>query len=591
MSFACGRATWRRPSSVVILVNCGDNIMGDTNDTAVRPLYDSLTETAATAPSKETGGHTARSSAGSSGWAEERLIAVPLRASDFGRPANGAASGPDARCEEAAQGEAVITGEPQCIKGRGQKARAMLRHELGEEVYSSWFNAMEFQAFDGETLSVSFPTKFLRNWVQSHYNEVLLRCCANEFVGARRVEINLRQPGVVASRPAMEEQPREPRADKAPPPSAAASITIGNAPSRQFGRTSVGGFEGSPLDPRYTLESYVVGASNRIAHAGAQQVAETVQAGSTSAINPLFIHAAVGLGKTHLLHAIAWEVQRRSPAAQVLYLTAERFRYQFVEALRSSDPLAFKDKFRSIDILLIDDLEFLQGTQTEQEFDHIINALLDGGRQVVVASARPPSQMEKLNDRMRSRLQRGLVTEIGPLDQDLRLKVLERRIQEKRVGDPSFEIGRDVLNLLAEQITESGRDLEGVVTRLHSTWQYTRVPITIEVAQHAIRDLVHGLEPRRIKIEEIVKAVSRHYAVSKSDILSERRHRSVVWPRQIGMYLAKQLTSRSLPEIGRRFGGRDHTTVLHAIKKIEGQLPGNPRLREEIEDLKKMLGN
>jgi chromosomal replication initiator protein len=295
-------------------------------------------------------------------------------------------------------------------------------------------------------------------------------------------------------------------------PSGARPAPAIRAPAQPFGRTGVGGFEGSPLDPRYTLDSFVVGASNRMAHAGATQVAETVRAGSTSSINPLFIHAAVGLGKTHLLHAIAWEVQRRAPSAQVLYLTAERFRYQFVEALRSSDPLSFKDKFRSIDILLIDDLEFLHGAQTEQEFDHIINALLDGGRQVVVASARPPSQMEKLNERMRSRLQRGLVTEVGQLDADLRNKILEKRLQEKRLSDPSFEISRDVLKLLADQITESGRDLEGVITRLHSTWQYTRTPITAEVAQHAIR-------------------------------------------------------------------------------KIETQLSGNPRLREELEDLKKVLGN
>jgi chromosomal replication initiator protein len=325
-----------------------------------------------------------------------------------------------------------------------------------------------------------------------------------------------------------------------------------------------------------------------MAHAGATQVAENVL-GESRGFNPLYIHSSVGLGKTHLLHAIAWEVQRRAPHAQVLYLTAERFRYQFVEALRSQDPLAFKDKFRSIDILLIDDLEFLHGQQTEQEFDHIINSLLDGGRQVVVASARAPNHIDKLNERMRSRLQRGLVTEIGGLDYELRLRVLEKRAQEKRIQDPSFEISREVLELLADRLTESGRELEGAVTRLHASWQYMRTPITPDVAETMIRDLVHGIEPRRIKIEDILKVVSRHFGVSKGDILSQRRHRSVVWPRQIGMYLAKQLTARSLPEIGRRFGGRDHTTVLHAIRKIEGELSDNQRLKDELEDLKKLL--
>ena len=481
------------------------------------------------------------------------------------------------------------------IKGRGQKSRSMLRRTLGEEVYSSWFKSMEFESFDGERLKISFPTMFLKKWVQSHYVQDLLACCAEEFAGAKQIEVILRQPGTIAARPVMELNVRDARSDAtalAPTPAAGGRPSVPNTRISvpQSGRTYVGGFEGSPLDARYTLDSFVVGTSNRMAHAGATQVAETVRAGSVSSINPLFVHAAVGLGKTHLLHAIAWEVQRRAPSAQVLYLTAERFRYQFVEALRSSDPLAFKDKFRSIDILLIDDLEFLSGPQTEQEFDHVINALLDGGRQVVVASSRAPSQIEKLNDRMRSRLQRGLVTEIGPLDAELRLKVLEKRLQERRQADPSFEIGRDVLALLADKVTESGRELEGVVTRLHATWQYMRTPITVEVAEQAIRDLTQGGEPRRIKIEDIQKVVSRHFGVSKSDLLSERRHRSVVWPRQIGMYLSKQMTSRSLPEIGRRFGGRDHTTVLHAIRKIEDQIASNPRLKEELDDLKKMIG-
>jgi chromosomal replication initiator protein len=355
-----------------------------------------------------------------------------------------------------------------------------------------------------------------------------------------------------------------------------------------MGRTNVYGFEGSPLDPRYTFDSFVVGPANRMAHAAAIQVAETVFA-EERGFNPLYLHASVGLGKTHLQHAIAWEVKRRAPKANVLYLTAERFRYQFVEAIKSQDAMAFKDKFRSIDILLVDDLEFMRGEKTEQEFEHIINQLLDGGRQVVVASARPPVQLDGLNDRMRSRLQRGLVTEISPMDGALRLKVLEKRAQEKRSADPSFEISEDVIALLADRLTESGRELEGAVNRLYLTWQLMRAPVTLDIAETVIRDLVQGIEPRRIKIEDILRIVSRHFAVSKQDILSQRRHRSVVRPRQIGMYLAKHLTSRSLPEIGRRFGDRDHTTVLHAIRKIDKEVGENPRLKDEIDELKRQL--
>jgi chromosomal replication initiator protein len=273
----------------------------------------------------------------------------------------------------------------------------------------------------------------------------------------------------------------------------------------------------------------------------------------------------------------------------VLYLTAERFLFQFVEAIRSQDAIAFKNKFRTIDILLIDDFEFMQGDKTEQEFEHIINALLDSGKQLVVASSRPPAQIERLNDRMRSRLQRGLVTELQPLALELRCKILEKRVAEKRAHDPLFELNRDILNLLAERLTENGRELEGAINHLFHNWQMTQTSATLETAEAVMRNLVHGGEPRRIKIEDILKVVSRHYAVTRADIVSPRRHRSVVWPRQIGMYLAKHLTARSLPEIGRRFGDRDHTTVLHAIRKIDRELEGNNRLRDEIEALKSQL--
>lgn len=478
---------------------------------------------------------------------------------------------------------------------RGQKVRAMLRARLGDDIFTSWFNALDFESFEAGVVRFSVPVKFLRTWIQSHYSEDLLACCRAEFKGAEKVEVLLRQPGNNASARASEAEA-----------AAAAEPAHGNrngahtdngqrgpafaSPIPPAGRTGIGGFEGSPLDPRYTFESFVVGGSNRMAHAGATQVAETA-VGETPGFNPLYIHSAVGLGKTHLLHAIAWEVKRRTPNAQVLYLTAERFRYQFVEALRSQDPLAFKEKFRGINVLLIDDLEFMHGERTEQEFDHILNSLLDGGRQVVVASARAPNHVERLNERMRSRLQRGLVTEIGTLDQELRLKVLEKRLAEKRANDPSFALSHDILAMLAERLTESGRELEGAITRLYATWQYMRTSITPDVAETVIRDLVQGLEPRRIKIEDILRIISRHFGVSKGDLLSQRRHRSVVWPRQIGMYLAKQLTARSLPEIGRRFGNRDHTTVLHAIRKIEGELAGNPRLKEELEELKRILSH
>jgi chromosomal replication initiator protein len=484
------------------------------------------------------------------------------------------------------------------VEGCGQKIRALLKARLGEEIYNSWFKSMEFESFDGRQIRVSVPVKFVRNWIHEHYSDPLLVCARAEFPTAERVDVAWRQPGTAAQRPTETRAAEQATAQQAQAPMVPPlpdqqprSVTMRPVMSAQpTTRTTAGGLEGSPLDPRYTFDSFVVGTANRMAHAGATQVAETVMT-DTASYNPLYIHSSVGLGKSHLLQAIAWEVKRRAPNAQVLYLTAERFRYQFVEALRSSDPLAFKERFRNIHMLLIDDLEFLQGEKTEQEFDHIINALLDGGKQVVVASARAPNHIERLNERMRSRLQRGLVCELGSFDHELRHKVLEKRLAEKRGSDPSFTLSRDVLELLASRLTENGRELEGAVTRLYATWQYMRTPITLDLAETVIRDLVQNLEPRRIKIEDILRIISRHYGVSKGDLLSQRRHRSVVWPRQIGMYLAKQLTARSLPEIGRRFGGRDHTTVLHAIRKIEGEITKNPRLEDELEELKKLLNH
>ncbi|MCB1510573.1 MAG: AAA family ATPase, partial [Hyphomicrobiaceae bacterium] len=350
----------------------------------------------------------------------------------------------------------VAAGDKVDLDASGQKIRAMLRGRLGEEVFVHWFNSLEFDRFDGKTLFVSVAVKFLRNWIQSHYFDDMLACARLELKNIENIDISVRQPGAIRARkPAtsVEDDAVVTERPVARPQSTPIGHVIGARP--QPTPTTAAGFEGSPIDPRYTFDSFVVGAANRMAHAGASQVAETLL-GDGCGFNPLYIHSAVGLGKTHLLQAIAWEVRRRTPQAQVLYLTAEQFRFRFVEALQSKGALAFKDRFRSIDMLLIDDLEFLHGQHTEQEFDHIINAMLDGGKQVVVASARAPNAVDRLSDRMRTRLQRGLVTELAAPDYELRRKIIDRRVQEKRHADPSFEVPRDVQDLLAERLTENG---------------------------------------------------------------------------------------------------------------------------------------
>ena len=482
--------------------------------------------------------------------------------------------------------------EAKALKSNWDRVLKRLKSTVGKEVFSSWFARMELESIAGATIHLSVPHRFLRSWIQSHYLDELLKCLNSEFDGTTNVSISVRSPGGAAAQRAEAANDQRARVDARSAPAAEGTANghaAFNAAQSQV-HTEYSGFQGSPLDPRLTFDSFVIGASNRLSHAAAKQVAETLL-DKPLRFNPLYIHSNVGLGKTHLLHALAWDVKRRFPSAKVLYLTAERFRYRFVEALRSRDALTFKENLRGIDILLIDDMEFLHGERTEQEFDHTLNSLLDGGKQVIVASARAPSQLDSLDPRMRSRLSGGLVTELSTLDYDLRRRILERRSEEKRAADPTFQITRDVIDFLAERLNESARELDGAVTRLYAACHLTGTPITVDSAEHIVRDLMRGLEPKRIKIDDILKLVSKHFGVSRNDILSQRRHRSIVWPRQIGMYLSKQMTSRSLPEIGRRFGGRDHTTVLHAVRKVDGELKSDGRLRDEIEDLKRMLNN
>lgn len=464
-----------------------------------------------------------------------------------------------------------------------------LRVTLGEEIYSSWFAQAELEGVEAGVAYVSQPTRFLQNWTKNHYLQQLTDVCTDELTAVERVNVCQRQPGMAS--------PVAPAAHAVTMARSGAAANQNNdletaaaalETSLKDARTEVNGFEGSPLDMRLTFETFVQGQSNRLAHAAARQVVDTLFDRPLK-YNPLYLHANVGLGKTHLLHAIAWDVKRRYPQARVLYLTAERFRYRFVEALKSQKAMSFNESLRSIDILLIDDMEFLQGERTEEEFLHTLNALLDSGKQVVVASAVAPNQLESLDPRMKSRLGGGLVAELSSLDYDLRRRIVERRIEEKRAKEPSFTLSDDVTNFLAEKLVDSARDLDGAVTRLYATGHLTGDAITVESVEHIIRDLMKGQEPKRIKIEDILRLVSKHYSVSRNDLLSQRRQRSIVLPRQVAMYLAKQLTSRSLPEIGRRIGNRDHTTVLHAVRKIDEKVGTDQQLKSEIEELKRFL--
>jgi chromosomal replication initiator protein len=466
---------------------------------------------------------------------------------------------------------------------RWRRVKDQLRSELGEDVFSSWFGRMELECVEKGSVRLSVPTRFLRNWIQSHYSEKVLLKWQSEEPDVTRLELTVRSSTIrlPTAKPKTLEPPlpaRDGRDTSLEIVGARASIPFMNV------HEALGG---SPLDPRLSFETFIVGRSTTLAHAAAKQVA-TSRRGEPLMFNPLYIHAAVGLGKTHLLQAITW-AGNTAADRKLLYLTAERFMYGFVSALRSQNTLAFKEAVRAIDVLVIDDLQFLQGRSTQAEFCHTLNTLIDAGRQVVIASDRPPADLESLDDRVRSRLAGGLVVEIGSLGEELRLEILKSRIGAARVHHPGFEVPQPVLAFIAKSVTHNGRDLEGAVNRLLAHSKLTGQPVTVEMAEREMRDLIRPAEPKRVRIEDIQRIVARQYNVSRADLLSSRRTANVVRPRQVAMYLAKVLTLRSLPEIGRRFGGRDHTTVLHAVRKIENLAGNDSAFAEEIESLKRQL--
>jgi chromosomal replication initiator protein len=443
---------------------------------------------------------------------------------------------------------------------------------------------MDLESVSDGAAHMSVPTRFLKSWIQSHYADRVLSCWQAEMPTLQRVDLSVRSP--MRQTPAKDnrvpvEELRLDRNNGARPLNGGGRGTTGSV------ITDSDALGPSPLDPRLTFDSFVIGRSNTLAHAAAKQVAEG-RRGDPVMFNPLYVHAGVGLGKTHLLQAVTF-AGNASGQRKVLYLTAEKFMYGFVQALKSQTALAFKETLRGIDVLVIDDLQFLQGKSTQAEFCHTLNALIDSGRQVVIAADRPPSDLESLDDRVRSRLAGGLVVEMGSLGEELRLEILKSRVAAVRMHHHGFDVPQAVLEYLARSITHNGRDLEGAINRLLAHNTLSGQPITLEMAEREVRDLIRPQEPKRVKIEDIQRVVARQYNVSRSDLLSSRRTANVVRPRQVAMYLSKTLTLRSLPEIGRRFGGRDHTTVLHAVRKIEALVGKDPVLADEVELLKRQL--
>ncbi|WP_426954521.1 chromosomal replication initiator protein DnaA [Muricoccus radiodurans] len=458
------------------------------------------------------------------------------------------------------------------------RIRGRLREEVGETEYRTWLRQLTLAAVEGEEAVVHVPTRFLRDWLRGQYGDRLRALWMAENLGVRRVDIRV-APGRDAPGAARDaEEEAEPALAE---PIAAPRPVEGRADAKA---DAAKGDWAAPLDPRFTFDTFVVGKPNEFAHACARRVAEKP---ASPGFNPLFLYGGVGLGKTHLMHAIAWAIREGTdgrPGRTVAYMSAEKFMYRFIAALRSQSTMEFKESLRSVDVLMIDDLQFLIGKDnTQEEFFHTFNALVDQGKQIVVSSDKPPSDLAGLEDRLRTRLGCGMVADIHATTYELRISILQAKANSAQVDVPIR-----VLEFLAHKITSNVRELEGALNRLIAHANLFGRPVTLESCQEVLHDILRAHD-RRVTIEEIQKKVSEHYNIRLTDMSSARRARNVARPRQVAMYLAKQLTSRSLPEIGRKFGNRDHTTVMHAVSRIAELMQADAGFAEDVELLRRML--
>ena len=437
------------------------------------------------------------------------------------------------------------------------QCRSTLKERVGGGSFQSWIAPLRLASLEDGVATLVVPTAFLGSYVARNFQDDILATLA--------------QAGAPATRLIFAPQARAVAATAVTP--AAAPVPLSETPE-----------ESTRLDPRLTFDRFVVGKSNELAHAAARRVAE----GHTG-FNPLFLHGGVGLGKTHLMQAIAQEMRTRNPQARVLYLSAEQFMIRFVSALRDRRMMDFKQAFRAVDVLMVDDIQFIAGKDsTQEEFFHTFNALVDQGKQIVLTADRSPVEITSLEERVTSRLQSGLVVQVNPADYELRLGVLQSKLATARAADPNLKIAEGVLEFLAARITSNLRVLEGALTRLCAQGNLVGREITLDLARDCLGDVLRHSD-RKVSVEEIQRKVAEHYHIRLADLVGPKRLRSFARPRQVAMYLAKTMTSRSLPDIGRRFGGRDHTTIIHGVRKIEELMGTDSQIADDLEILRRAL--
>jgi len=444
---------------------------------------------------------------------------------------------------------------PRSLQVLWQETLAKLETELSKPSFETWLSSTCLLDIEGDTLIVGVPNEFAKDWLESRYAPIIrstVQSILGQSMNLRFVVSNLHE--------VMQQEKEQPK------------VSTG---------TRIDPPENKTLNPKYTFDTFVIGNSNRFAHAAALAVAES----PAYAYNPLFIYGGVGLGKTHLMHAIGNAVIQRSPSTRVLYVSSEKFTNELIESIRDQNPIEFRNHYRNVDILLIDDIQFLAGKEgTQEEFFHTFNALHDANKQIIISSDRPPKEIPTLEDRLRSRFEWGLITDIQPPDLETRIAILRKKAKLE-----NLQVSNDVMVYIADKIHSNIRELEGALIRVMAYGSLTSNPITVETAAEALKDIIPVNTPKEITIDMIQEAVANYYHLSLAEFKAKKRTRAVAFPRQIAMYLCRELTDNSLPKIGEEFGGRDHTTVLHAHEKITESRRTDPLLDRKINEIIQMI--
>lgn len=439
---------------------------------------------------------------------------------------------------------------PRSLQVLWQDTLAKLENELSKPSFETWLSSTRLLDIEGDALIIGVPNEFAKDWLESRYAP-LIRSTVQSILG-QSMNLRFTISTVQETLRQFQEQPKIPQNTK-----------IEN--------------QSNTLNSKYTFDTFVIGNSNRFAHAAALAVAES----PALSYNPLFIYGGVGLGKTHLMHAIGNSVIQRSPSTRVLYVSSEKFTNELIESIRDKNPIEFRNHYRNVDILLIDDIQFLAGKEgTQEEFFHTFNALHDANKQIIISSDRPPKEIPTLEDRLRSRFEWGLITDIQAPDLETRIAILRKKAKVE-----NLQVANEVMVYIADKIQSNIRELEGALIRVMAYASLSSSPITVEIAAEALKDIIPVNTPKQISIEMIQQAVSEYYHLSLGEFKAKKRTRAVAFPRQIAMYLSRELTDYSLPKIGDEFGGRDHTTVIHAHEKISENRRKDPLLDKRINEI------